>query len=217
MIEIGDTLHGDTEDIPKASSNHFHGGGTLYMYKHTRLALICFDVPADPNIRHSRYNIQWFSMILPSASHVMNENCSCLASNCRELLARSWPVWHRGAVISFWTQATTWKTVRRLTLDSPGMAARDSFVHMEMDAEDMEESRIQRYSTWTAVWVSSHLFTSRRFKKSGHWKYLTPPDNHCWLSKVADFKWFQIHSDPLFGKGQVKWYGIIQKFIIPGN
>lgn len=58
MIEIGDTLHGDTEDIPKASSNHFHGGGTLYMYKHTRLALICFDVPADPNIRHSRYNIQ---------------------------------------------------------------------------------------------------------------------------------------------------------------
>lgn len=203
-------------EIPKISQKPlqiiFMGGHPIYVQTHP---LICFDVPADPNIlRHSRYNIQWFSMILPSASHVMNENCSCLASNCRELLARSCkPVWHRGAVIYFWTQATTWKTVRRLTLDSPGMAARDSFVHMEMDAEDMEESRIQRYSKDCCL----SLFTSLHFKKSGHWKYLTPPDNHCWLSKVADFKWFQIHSDPLFGKGQVKWYGIIQKFIIPGN
>jgi hypothetical protein len=35
---------------------------------------------------------------------------------------------------------------------------------MEMDAEDMEESRIQRYSKDCCL----SLFTSLHFKKSGH-------------------------------------------------
>ena len=147
-------------------------------------------------------------MILPSASHVMNENCSCLASNCRALLARSCkPVWHRGAVISFWNQATTCKTVRRLTLDSPGMAARDSFVHMEMDAEDMEESRIQR----TAVWLSESL----HFKKSGHFIFDSTclTTTHSWLSEVAYF----VVSDPFRSPEEKEKSNGMGSFMIPGN